>query len=281
MGKSALNLTPQQKKTVIAAFLGWTLDAFDFFLLTFLIVDIAKEFTVDVKAVSYALFLTLAMRWIGAFIFGWLADKFGRKPILMINIVSYSVIGALAAFSPNLTTFLILRAVFGIAMGGEWGLGSALAMETIPPRARGMVSGILQCGYPTGYLLAAVVFGLLDHQTIAGFTFNWRGMFFLSILPALLVLFIRSSVPESPAFLEGRRHPRPGLLVSLRAVKLHVASVDDLRGDLDVHAEKLLDAGASWQYAFRVEHDGRLLAEGRAAVVQVAGGQAAAFADPA
>jgi SHS family lactate transporter-like MFS transporter len=211
-----MNLTSEQKKTVLAAFLGWCLDAFDFFLLTFLLIDIAKEFEVGVPDVALALFLTLAMRWIGAFFFGWLADKYGRKPILMINIVSYSVLGAAAAFAPNLITFLILRAVFGIAMGGEWGLGSALAMESIPPRARGMVSGILQCGYPAGYLLAAVVYGLLYRQTIAGYTFDWRGMFLLSILPAFVVLFIRSNVPESPAFLEGLKQTRPGLWETLQ-----------------------------------------------------------------
>ena len=143
-----MNLTSAQQKTVVAAFLGWMLDAFDFFLLVFLLGDIAKEFGVEVSAVTYAVILTLAMRFIGAFIFGRLGDRFGRKPILMLDIVSYSVIGALAAFSPSLWVFLALRALFGVAMGGEWGLGSSLAMESIPPQARGMVSGILQCGYP-------------------------------------------------------------------------------------------------------------------------------------
>ena len=141
-------LTSTQKKTVLAAFLGWMLDAFDFFLLVFLLGDIAKEFDVKVSEVAYAVFLTLAMRFVGAFIFGRLGDRFGRKPILMLDIVSYSVIGALAAFAPTLWAFLALRALFGIAMGGEWGLGSSLAMEAIPPQARGFVSGILQCGYP-------------------------------------------------------------------------------------------------------------------------------------
>src|SRR5277367_4160558 len=112
--EGTLNLTPQQTKSVIAAYLGWALDAFDFFLLTFLIKDIAKEFGVDIPHVAYALFLTLAMRFVGAFIFGRIGDKFGRKPALMIDILSYSVIGAAAAFSPNLTVFLILRALFGV-----------------------------------------------------------------------------------------------------------------------------------------------------------------------
>ncbi|KQU79253.1 sugar transporter [Mesorhizobium sp. Root695] len=211
-----MNLNSQQKKTVLASFLGWTLDAFDFFLLTFLLTDIATEFHADVPAVSKALFLTLATRFIGAFFFGMLADKYGRKPILMLNIVSYSVIGALAAFSPNLGIFLALRALFGIAMGGEWGLGSSLAMESIPPSARGVVSGILQCGYPAGYLLAAVVYGLLYQQTIGGYTIGWRAMFLLSFVPALIVLFIRSHVPESPAFVEAQKQARPGMWETLQ-----------------------------------------------------------------
>jgi SHS family lactate transporter-like MFS transporter len=211
-----LPLSSQQKKTVLASFLGWTLDAFDFFLLTFLLSDIAAEFQTGVPAVAKALFLTLATRFIGAFFFGMLADKFGRKPILMLNIASYSVIGALAAFSPDLGIFLALRALFGIAMGGEWGLGSSLAMESIPPSARGMVSGILQCGYPAGYLLAAVAYGLLYQQTIGGYTIGWRAMFLLSAVPALIVLFIRSHVPESPAFVDARKATRPGLLETLQ-----------------------------------------------------------------
>src|SRR5271154_647741 len=157
-GGKPVNLTSEQQKTVLAAFLGWMLDAFDFFLLVFLLGDIAKEFGVDVSDVAYALFLTLAMRFVGAFVFGRLGDRFGRKPILMLDIVLYSVVGALAAFAPTLWMFLLLRALFGVAMGGEWGLGSSLAMESIPPRARGVVSGILQCGYPVGYLLAAVAY---------------------------------------------------------------------------------------------------------------------------
>ena len=128
-----MNLTGQQIRTIVAAYLGWTLDAFDFFVLTFVIKDIAKEFGVEVSAVAYALFLTLAMRFVGAFIFGRIGDRWGRKPALMLDILCYSIIGAAAAFSPNLTVFLILRALFGVAMGGEWGLGSSLAMESIPP----------------------------------------------------------------------------------------------------------------------------------------------------
>ena len=201
----------KQKKTILAAFLGWMLDAFDFFLLTFLLKDIAKEFGVEVPAVAYALFLTLAMRFVGAFIFGRLGDRWGRKPALMLDILCYSILGALAAFSPNLTIFLILRALFGVAMGGEWGLGSSLAMESIPPQARGLVSGILQCGYPTGFLLAAIAYGLLYGRTFGDYTIGWRAMFLLSVLPAFLVLFIRSGVPESPAFEASKAHAKPPL----------------------------------------------------------------------
>ena len=206
-----MNLTSQQKKAIVAAYLGWSLDAFDFFLLTFLIKDIAKEFGVDVPHVAYALFLTLAFRFVGAFIFGRIGDAIGRKPALMIDILSYSIIGAAAAFSPNLTVFLILRALFGVAMGGEWGLGSSLVMESIPPEARGPVSGLLQAGYPSGFLLASVVYGLFYGRHIAGYEIDWRVMFLFSALPAFVVLFIRSGVEESPAFVVAQKHEKPSL----------------------------------------------------------------------
>jgi SHS family lactate transporter-like MFS transporter len=213
-----MDLTNAQKRTVLAAYLGWTLDAFDFFLLTFVIKDIAKEFGVGVPAVAYALFLTLAMRFVGAFIFGRIGDKWGRKPALMLDIVCYSVIGAAAAFSPNLTIFLILRALFGVAMGGEWGLGSSLAMESIPPQARGIVSGILQCGYPSGFLLASIAYGLLYGRTFGDYTFGWRSLFLLSVLPAFVTLFIRAAVPESPAFEAAQKaERRAGLWETVQA----------------------------------------------------------------
>jgi SHS family lactate transporter-like MFS transporter len=213
-----MDLTKAQRRTVLAAYLGWTLDAFDFFLLTFVIKDIAKEFGVGVPEVAYALFLTLAMRFIGAFIFGRIGDKWGRKPALMLDIVCYSVIGAAAAFSPNLTIFLVLRALFGIAMGGEWGLGSSLAMESIPPSARGLVSGVLQCGYPSGFLLASIAYGLLYGRTFGDYTFGWRSLFLLSVLPAFVTLFIRAAVPESPAFERAQKaERRAGLWETIQA----------------------------------------------------------------
>ena len=210
-------LSTAQRKVVVAAFLGWTLDAFDFFIVVFTLPAIAATFGVQVPDVAYAIFLTLAMRFIGAFVFGRLADRYGRKPLLMIDIVCFSVLGAAAALAPTLAVFLLLRALFGIAMGGEWGLGASLAMESIPPRSRGLVSGILQCGYPTGYLLASIVFGLFYDQTLFGVTLGWRAMLLSSILPALVVVFIRSHVPESPAFTEARASPKPGFLATLGA----------------------------------------------------------------
>ena len=134
------------------------------------------------------------MRPIGAYLFGRAADRWGRRPILMVNVLCYSVIEFASGFSPNLTTLLILRAVFGIAMGGEWGVGASLTMESIPPHARGLVSGLLQSGYPMGYFLASIVYGLLFQYI------GWRGMFMVGVLPALLVFYIRRSVPESPSW---------------------------------------------------------------------------------
>jgi SHS family lactate transporter-like MFS transporter len=154
--------------------------------------------------------LTLAMRPIGALIFGRLADKFGRRPTLMVNIACYSLIELLSGFSPNLATLLVLRALFGIAMGGEWGVGSALTMETVPTQARGFVSGLLQAGYPSGYLLASIVFGVL-YQYI-----GWRGMFFVGVAPALLVMYVRANVRESPAWVAMEKKQRPSLIETLK-----------------------------------------------------------------
>jgi MFS transporter, SHS family, lactate transporter len=190
--------TRSQKNVVVAAYLGWTLDAFDFFLMVFMFKDIASTFHVDVKDVAEATFLTLAARPIGAFVFGRLADRFGRKPTLMWNILAFSVLEAASGFAPSLATFLALRFLFGIAMGGEWGIGSALTFETIPLRARGIVSGLLQAGYPSGYFVAAVAsFFFYD-------ALGWRYMFLLGIAPAILVFFIRMGIEESPAWTEQR-----------------------------------------------------------------------------
>src|SRR6204780_5165731 len=186
--------TSAQRHVVAASFLGWTLDAFDFFLLVFVLKDIAAEFHTDISDVTFAILLTLAMRPIGAFLFGRAADRFGRRPTLMVDIVLYSVLEFASGFSPNLTVLLILRALYGVAMGGEWGVGASLTMETIPPHARGFVSGLLQSGYPTGYFLASIVYGALFQYI------GWRGMFMVGVIPALLVFYIRRQVPESPSW---------------------------------------------------------------------------------
>ncbi|MGH7671135.1 MAG: MFS transporter [Gemmatimonadaceae bacterium] len=204
-------LNKRQRSAFLASFLGWTLDAFDFFLMVFMLRAIAQEFGTDVKTVTIAITLTLAMRPVGALVFGLLADRYGRRPILMIDVLLFSVLELASAFAPTLLVLMLLRATFGFAMGGEWGIGASLAMESIPPRARGLVSGILQEGYAFGYLLAAVVYGLLFN------TIGWRGMFAVGVVPALLVLYIRRNVEESPAWRQGRAGPQRGLLYSIRS----------------------------------------------------------------
>src|ERR1700675_2739486 len=186
--------TSEQKHVVAASFLGWSLDAFDFFLLVCVLKDIAAEFHTDISNVTIAILLTLAMRPVGAFIFGRAADRWGRRPTLMVNIVLYSILEFASGFAPSLTVLLILRALYGVAMGGEWGVGASLTMESVPPHARGFVSGLLQSGYPAGYFLASIVYGLF-------FQYNgWRGMFMVGVIPALLVFYIRRKVPESPSW---------------------------------------------------------------------------------
>src|SRR6266404_555062 len=197
------SLNRTQRNTFIACFLGWTLDALDFFLLTFVFVPVADDFGRTIPQVTFAITITLMMRPLGAFIFGWLGDRFGRRVPLMIDIVFYSVIELLTAFAPNFGTFLLLRALFGIGMGGEWGLGASLAMESLPTPARGLFSGILQQGYAFGYLLAALVYWIVFP------IFGWRGLFVAGALPAALVLYIRAHVPESPVW-ERHRNQRPG-----------------------------------------------------------------------
>src|SRR5262245_41068968 len=192
------SLNRSQRHTFAASTAGSSLDACDFFIFVFALKSIAPDFHSDIKAVSEGIFLTLAMRPLGALFFGWLAERYGRRPILMVNIVSYSLFELAAAFAPDLRTLLVLRALFGFAMGGEWGVGAALALESLPAKGRGMFSGILQEGYVLGYLLASALFAF-------GFqALGWRGMFIVGACPALLVLYIRARVAESPAWLDGR-----------------------------------------------------------------------------
>lgn len=201
-------LSAAQKHAFIACFLGWSLDAFDFFILVFCVSAVASDFRVAQWEVAEALFLTLAFRPVGAFVFGALADRFGRRPTLMANIACYSVLELACAFAGSMHTLLILRALYGIAMGGEWGVGAALAFETLPKENRGFFSGLLQEGYAVGYLAAAAVYATLfpwfQHFSWAGAPFGWRGMFLVGALPALLVFYIGAKVEESPAWREGR-----------------------------------------------------------------------------
>ncbi len=202
-------LTPPQRSAILAAYLGWTLDAFDFFLLVFLQGAIAASFGTDIKSVSEALFLTLAARPFGAFAFGWLAERHGRRPVLMVVICAFSAFSVLSGFARSLSELLLVRALFGFAMGGEWGIGASLVMETIPPRARGLVSGLLQSGYPSGYFLASLAYYLFFDRV------GWRGMFFIGVVPALVVLLIRSRVEESPVHLALAKGPRANPLAAI------------------------------------------------------------------
>jgi SHS family lactate transporter-like MFS transporter len=202
------SLTRVQLHTFSACFLGWTLDAFDFFLLTFCLKAIAVGFHVGVKQVAEAVFWTLVMRPVGAFIFGTMAEKWGRRPTLMVNVIAFSFFELASAFAPTLHSFLVCRALFGIAMGGMWGVGAALALETLPAEGRGFFSGLLQEGYVIGNLLAAAVFGLIfPHLHGTGLMTNWRVMFMIGALPALLAFYLRFNVEESPAWLASHQEP--------------------------------------------------------------------------
>ena len=199
-------LSSVQKNTFAACFLGWTLDAFDFFLLTVCLKAIAADFHVGIKQIAEAIFFTLVMRPVGALIFGLMAERYGRRPTLIINIIAFSIFELASAFAPTLTSFLICRALFGIAMGGEWGVGAALALESLPAEGRGVFSGILQEGYVVGNLLAAALYGLLfSHLHGTGMLTGWRVMFMIGALPALLAFYMQYKIEESPIWLEAEK----------------------------------------------------------------------------
>jgi SHS family lactate transporter-like MFS transporter len=198
-----------QAHAVAASFLGWTLDAFDFFVVVFLIDRLAKDFHVAKSAIVASLFVTLVMRPVGALIFGLMTDRYGRRIPLMANVVFFSVVELACGFSPNLTFFLVMRALYGIGMGGEWGIGASLAMESVPPRWRGVLSGILQSGYSTGYIIAAIVARFVLPA------WGWRPMFWVGGLPALLAFYISAKVPESEAW---KQHRAPSTGAVLRIV---------------------------------------------------------------
>jgi SHS family lactate transporter-like MFS transporter len=214
------SLSSRQRHAFAACFLGWSLDAFDYFILVFCVSAVAADFRVARSAVVEALALTLAFRPVGAFLFGMMADRFGRRPTLMFNIASYSLLELACAFAGSMHTLLVLRALFGVAMGGEWGVGAALAFETLPKENRGFFSGLLQEGYAVGYLVAAAAYAVLfpwfSHFTWHGHDFGWRGMFLVGAVPALLVFYIGGKVEESPVWrergeLEEQTIPKVGL----------------------------------------------------------------------
>jgi MFS transporter, SHS family, lactate transporter len=194
-----------QNAAVFAGFLGWTLDAFDYFLVVYCLTAIGKEFHRSDAEMALAITITLVFRPVGAFIFGLLADRYGRRLPLMIDLVFYSFIEVATAFAPSYRSFLILRALFGIGMGGEWGVGASLAMEKVSPRFRGLISGLLQQGYALGNLLAALCYFFLFDR------WGWRPMFFLGGLPALLAIFVRLRVKESEVWEKTRKTDWGGL----------------------------------------------------------------------
>lgn len=198
----ARELTADQRNAFVAAFLGWTMDAFDYFIVVLVYSEIAADFGVSLTKMAFVTTATLAMRPVGALVFGRWADSVGRRVPLMVDVCFYSVVGFLCAFAPNYTVLLVLRLLYGIGMGGEWGLGAALAMEKIPPEKRGLFSGLLQEGYSFGYLLAAVAFLLINP------VFGWRGLFAFSLLPALVALYVRVKVGESEVWRQTRDRTR-------------------------------------------------------------------------
>jgi len=204
---------PGSYHAVAAGFLGWTLDAFDFFVVIFLYDILAAHFGVSKVQLITATSVTLAFRPLGALLFGMLADRFGRRTPLIANVIFFSVVEFACGFAPNFTTFLVLRALYGIGMGGEWGVGASLAMEFAPKRWRGLLSGVLQSGYSIGYLLAAIAARLLLPHLPADM--GWRWMFWIGGLPALLALYIRLKVPESVAW---EQHKLPDFSSILREV---------------------------------------------------------------
>ncbi|ADW69145.1 MFS transporter [Granulicella tundricola] len=213
-------LNRAQKNTFAACFLGWTLDAFDFFLLTVCLPSIATEFHVDLATMANALFWTLVMRPVGAALFGAMAERYGRRPTLMLNIVAFSVFELGSAFAPGIGSFMVLRALFGVAMGGEWGVGAALAFETLPAKGRGFFSGLLQEGYVVGNLLAGLLqWLLLPHLHGTGHFTPWRVLFMIGALPSLLAFYLQFHVEESPVWLEAKRTGRT-LKNSFEASKL-------------------------------------------------------------
>jgi SHS family lactate transporter-like MFS transporter len=200
--EQARGLTRDQRNAFLAAWLGWAMDAFDYFLLVFVITDVADTFGTSKTHVAVATTLTLAARPVGAALFGYWADRKGRRMPLLVDVLFYSAVEFATGFSSSLTMLLVLRTLYGIGMGGEWGLGASLAMEKIPPEKRGFYSGLLQQGYPLGYMFAACAFFVINP------IFGWRGLFFFGAIPALLAAFIRMRVGESEVWEQTKQRER-------------------------------------------------------------------------
>jgi SHS family lactate transporter-like MFS transporter len=194
--------------------MGWTLDAFDFFILVFVVPTVAREFHRSIAEVAFTITATLLMRPLGAIIFGWMADRYGRRMPLMVDIIFYSIVEVLSGLAPGYRSFLLLRMLYGVGMGGEWGVGTALAMEAVPVERRGMMSGLLQEGYAAGYLFAAAAYYFVFPHL------GWRPLFFIGGLPALLTLYIRTKVPESPVW----ERQRPDKTTILRTIRGNLRS---------------------------------------------------------
>src|SRR5437762_493764 len=204
------------RNALIAGFLGWTLDAVDFFILVLVLDAVAKDFHRPLTDIAFTLTATLAMRPVGALIFGLMADRYGRRLPLMLDVIFYSLVEVLSGLAPNYTVFVILRLLYGIGMGGEWGVGASLVMESVPAKWRGIVSGVLQEGYAVGNLLAAIAyFTVFPHV-------GWRAIFFIGGLPALLTLFIRAKVKESAVWRRSRTDWHQYARSILRNVRLFV-----------------------------------------------------------
>ncbi len=229
----------EQRRTLFATWTGWVLDAFDFTILLLVVPDIAREFKVSLVAVSGVITATLFCRLFGGLLFGTWADRVGRRLPLMVSVLAFSVFSFLSGLAPSFAAFFVIRMLFGVGMGGEWAAGTPLAMESWPERYRGVASGFLQGGWPVGYLMATVVYFAVYP------TFGWRTLFFVGVLPALLVLYIRSRVPESPVW-SAHRVPEQGSLVE-RVSLLRLFKVDLLPTTL--HAFLVMGAMMCSYYA--------------------------------
>jgi SHS family lactate transporter-like MFS transporter len=211
MSTAAAEKTRDNWYAVAASTIGWTLDSFDYFIVVMALTEIAKEFHRTNADLALTITVTLAFRPVGAFLFGLLADKYGRRIPLMIDVVAFSALSIASGLAPNFATFVVLRALFGIAMGGEWGAGASLVMEKVSPKWRGLLSGVLQQGYTTGNLLASVAYFLMVPR------FGWRALFFVGGVPALLALFIRTRVKESEVWERTHRKEWSQLWTTIKA----------------------------------------------------------------